>query len=1205
MKKNLKTLLSVVLTTAILLTQASVFAVPLIDAIDKIPVSDVFVMAEDVSKRGEFEKHYLCSDGTYIVASYAEAIHYKNENGEWIDVDNEVSYNKSAQNYRAGDDAFSVEFASISDVSKLVTMNSGEHVISWGLTTDKTVSHSNTIMSDSVAVRSAELITPSVTLKNPTVSTKNSKSLVTDSKTFELSKASGGIAYEKIIAGSPEISVDYSVYRNKIEEDIYINSKTDVKSISMNLSVGTLVARVNFDNSVSLLNEEGEPEYTIGVPYMEDAVGEILNDIKVTVTQNGSDCVITYTPNEAWLASEERVYPILLDPSITSREYSSNIVDTYVYEGNTANHSSEKKLYAGIRNSKIHRSFIKITNLPNIDPSMPVIGATLSLKLTTGSTTGRTVALYKLNSDWNQSTITYANQPSFTEADKIGTCPFNASAGKFTFDLTDDFARMYNEFLAGVNYGYVLKYDNESKTNPDYNATYTMEQTTVADRPLFTVTYGYSLPTGLEVGGVYALQNSGSYGYLTVHNGTDANDANVYLKSTDSDALGTNQQFKLEYVSSTGAYRFRAMSSSNGNGRVLDIVRSGGYVNNGGNVQIYNPTDELANEWFIVGAGFNAFRIVPRTNMSLSLTAYPGLDGTATGTTPTSPGNVFVATTETNSDYQQWRIIDMSTGESVSVDGNYIGVPNGTYYINNAASGKYMCKSLSTEYVDGQSGLISELGNRIRWTLTCVYDGMYTIRSTDDPTLFVVPSDAGNRIVLDTLPSGTDIPDEYLWEIFTSRIGGVTIKNVARGDYLRFDETTINLNSSLPSATCEDYRKYAWRMANVNLYGNTSAHTYKELMSGFAISSMEIGVGYVGMPELENVNDGAIWISSDDFSCSVASSNVLEYDETLRKLVAKNTGEATVTLTHRVTNLTVQFSVSVNPLLIYRSRNREVYGFENTGDTTPVIEEDLEYGEKTINQLLSTGYIGYSDLYTQYDTVQLSVSNRMYIIENFCNSNVVNEPALLEVLLDMFDHFLDGTGTDYSNVALTNAVVEHQNTTKYVNAIINLINDYLSENNGDIYSLYYDEDLWTQPTVRKNHPMVKMMIDAEEIDNNQDVWQPKYSYDCGSPGLMMCLNGLYGNKIQIESFNLSQNSYSGIIKFRFYDHFGLDTLDLTENKLGKWPPAFQSPGSSPAFRQWYILQHWNDLDATIQPKPFVTIMEFSVPFSGELDNTGD
>ncbi|MBE6582014.1 MAG: DNRLRE domain-containing protein [Ruminococcaceae bacterium] len=909
MKKNIKTLLSIVLTSAILLTQASVFAVPLIDAMDKIPVSDVFVMAEDVSKRGEFEKHYLCSDGTFIVASYAEAIHYKNENGEWVDVDNEVSYNKSTQSYRAGNETFGVEFASVSDTSKLVTMNSGDYVISWGLTTDKTVSLSDPIISDSVAVRSAELTTPSVTLKNPTASTKNSKSLVTDSKTFELSKASGGIAYEKIIAGSPEISVNYSVYRNKIEEDIYINSKTDAKSISMNLSVGTLVARVNYDNSVWLLDDEGEPQYTIGVPYMEDAAGKILNDIKVTVTQSGSDCVITYTPNEAWLNSEDRVYPILLDPSITSREYSSNIVDTYVYEGNTANHSSERKNLVGIDNSKIHRTFIKIMNLPNIDPSMPVIGATLTFTLPVGSTTGRTVALYKLNSDWNQSTITYANQPSFTEADKIGTCPFNASTRKFTFDLTDDFARMYNEFLAGVNYGYVLKYDDESKTNPDYNATYGMEQTTVAYRPLFTVTYGYSLPTGLEVGGVYALQNRGSYGYLTVHNGTDANDVNVYLKSTASDALGTNQQFKLEYVSSTGAYRFRAMSSSDANGRVLDIVKSGGYVNNGGNVQIYNPTDELANEWFIVGTGFNAFRIVPRTNMSLSLTAYPGLDGTATGTTPTSTGNVFVATTVENDNYQQWRIVDMSTGEGVSGGGNSDIVPNGTYYFNNRGTGRYISRSISVEYVDGSSGLISELGNRIRWTVTCVFDGTYTIRSADDPTLFIVPDDVTSRIALDTLPSGTDIPDEYLWKFTAANGGGVKIQNVGTSEYLYSIGVTNQLASTLPNTSSASYDRYAWRMANVNVYGNTSEHGYRELNANFSIDAdTDVNVTTNFVVAVNPVN--AIWANAEDFTYSTTDTSIATINgETITGI---SVGVATVIATHKVTGRQIEFSVGVH-----------------------------------------------------------------------------------------------------------------------------------------------------------------------------------------------------------------------------------------------------------------------------------------------------
>ena len=910
MKKKFKNVLALVITTSILLAQATVFAVPLADSFEKNPVPGAIIVAEDVSKRGEFEKHYLCSDGTFVAVSYAEAIHYKNEMGEWIDVDNVVTYDAKTQNYRTGNQAFEVEFASTLDVSELVTLRSGEHVISWGITTDKTVSLQEPIFSDIVAMRINEPQMPSVTLKNAEKTGENKTYRITDSEAFELEKMSGGIAYENIITGSPEITVDYSVYHNKIEEDIYINSKTDAKSISMNLSVGALVARVNFDNSVSFLDDEGEPAYTIGVPYMEDAAGEILNDIKVTVTQSGSNCVVTYTPNEQWLNSDERVYPILLDPSITTREYSANIVDTYVYEGNTANHSSEQKNYVGIRNSKINRTFIKITNLPAIDQSMPVIGATLTLTLPSPTASGHRVALYKLSSNWNPSTVTYANQPSFSESGKIGTCDFNSSTKKYVFDLTADMARMYNEFLAGVNYGYVLKYDNESKTDPDYNSTYSMERTTVADRPLLTITYGYSLPTGLSDGGVYALQNRGSYGYLTVHGGTDADNVNVYLKSTMSTDIAANQQFKLEYVSATGAYRLRPMHSSSGSGRVLDIVKSGGYVANGGNVQMTTLSGNISNEWFFVGVGTNAFKIVPRTNMSLSLTAYPGLDGTADGTTSTSKGNVFVATTVENSDFQQWRIIDMSTGESVSVSGNYAGVPNGTYYINNVEYGKYMCKPSSTEYIDGQSGLISNLGNSIRWTVTCVYNGMYTIRSTDDPTLFVVPTDVGANISLETLPSDTDIPDEYLWKIFTAHGGGVTIQNVAKGSYLRCDETTIKLHPRLPSTTSEFYDRYAWRIANVNLYGNTSEHSYRELSTSFSVianTDVNETTAFTIVPDPLN----AIWATSEDFTYSTTDTSVATISGD--NITGVSVGFATVNILHKVTGLQHELSVMVCP----------------------------------------------------------------------------------------------------------------------------------------------------------------------------------------------------------------------------------------------------------------------------------------------------
>ena len=43
------------------------------------------------------------------------------------------------------------------------------------------------------------------------------------------------------------------------------------------------------------------------------------------------------------------------------------------------------------------------------------------------------------------------------------------------------------------------------------------------------------------------------------------------------------------------------------------------------------------------------------------------------------------------------------------------------------------------------------------------------------------------------------------------------------------------------------------------------------------------------------------------------------------------------------------------------------------------------------------------------------------------------------------------------------------------------------------------------------------------------------------------------------------------------------------------------PGLLSAFRQWYILQHWENLEADTQPKPFLTLITFTVPFSGTFE----
>ena len=281
-------------------------------------------------------------------------------------------------------------------------------------------------------------------------------------------------------------------------------------------------------------------------------------------------------------------------------------------------------------------------------------------------------------------------------------------------------------------------------------------------------------------------------------------------------------------------------------------------------------------------------------------------------------------------------------------------------------------------------------------------------------------------------------------------------------------------------------------------------------------------------------------------------------------------------------------------LLIYRTRNRERLGFNDSSDnndTTPITAEDLTYGGKSTQTLISNGTsISMSDL-NDYS----SISQRITIVKNFFNSQISYDETFMTILSEMVDHFVAGTGTDYTNAALTAAVQSHSRTVSYVNAVIELVKNYISQHKDTIGNLAYDEDLWTQPIKRSSHPLVKAMNDA--ISNGAtELYLPYYGFNNGVPGLTLALDGFYGNKIRLINFQSTGNAYSCALEFTFYDHFGLDTLDLRDEKYSS-----MTAGMFPGFRQWFILQHWNDLEGSVQPKPFVTNVTFSVSISGTYE----
>ena len=114
--------------------------------------------------------------------------------------------------------------------------------------------------------------------------------------------------------------------------------------------------------------------------------------------------------------------------------------------------------------------------------------------------------------------------------------------------------------------------------------------------------------TGYQNESVVRFKNAGSGKYLNVHYGQDADKVNVYQWTADG---SVEQTFRLRYNVEEDCYLIGAMCSSDGAGRVLDIVKSGGQPANGSNVQIYNATDPVAQQWQFEYQGDGKFTIFP------------------------------------------------------------------------------------------------------------------------------------------------------------------------------------------------------------------------------------------------------------------------------------------------------------------------------------------------------------------------------------------------------------------------------------------------------------------------------------------------------------------------------------------------------------------------------------------------------------------
>lgn len=483
------------------------------------------IVSEETAKRSENEKHFKLEDGSFVIAQYPDAVHYEDENGNWIDIDNTLIAEEAADandfdGYTNKDNDFNVKLAE-DGKDQLLRIEEDDFSISMKLdeedTTQSIIAVEN---NDSVATVTDDM---SVEEKNEQV--------------MQLDKLTSKAEYSDILPG---VDIEYTVQSNGIKEYIVVNERQDEYEFSFELELGNLVVRENEDGSISLMADDGEEMYIIPAPYMFDANEQFSNAVNYSITsKDDGKYILTATADSEWINNDKTILPVKIDPTITKKQTSSTIMDTFASSANAdSKYHRETSIVVGTNTGTYGttKAFINWDIPISLDESYVISSAKLMLTLiSTNGINCPVIETREILSSWSESSITWNNLPIVS--DKILEYVSTDSTALNTvveFDITKP---VIDGFNTGNNLGITLKVLNENQQGS--MATFASSASS-NNKP--TIEVYYRDQRGPNPNYSYMPIECGSYGtaYINMYNGDV-----TYIHDTYTSSSG---KIKVDHV---------------------------------------------------------------------------------------------------------------------------------------------------------------------------------------------------------------------------------------------------------------------------------------------------------------------------------------------------------------------------------------------------------------------------------------------------------------------------------------------------------------------------------------------------------------------------------------------------------------------------------------------------------------------------------
>ena len=532
------------------------------------------IIGEYEEQRDENIKQFLLDDGSFQVCQYTQPVHYYND-GKWEDIDNSLLETEdsdiSSQNTDTDEAStenetvientkndFKIKFANKAKKSNMIRIKQEEYQISWGIL-DGDNKPKFEIIQDEIDTEETE---------NPT----------------SLKKIKSSGVYSNVFEG---VDMRYTIISKTLKEDIILNNKDCENEFSFSYQLKGLGMRITDENTIELYDSNNTEKvvYVIDKPYMYDSAETPASSdaVSMELTEKNGKYTITITADKTWLAEEERVYPVVIDPTLQPDTNAHNIKDatrvvsTISDADRAVIESANEKLTmkVGYRFGSELQGLIYF-NIPSVIPSSAkIINAKIAMYFYERPSSEMQINAHLITSDWNTSVIDVN-----TVLYGLDTPTYDSNVIDYKFFSSDteykyhffDITSAVQKWSTGVCPNYGILFAPESVyTSSNYIRFVDSDHGGNYD-PQYLFTYRDN--KGLEDYWTYHTQDAGKagIGYINDYSGNLVFVHNDTTTTSERMSISLDHVFDQSRLRTTGAY-LTSTSPKYGNGWRLSAVQ--------------------------------------------------------------------------------------------------------------------------------------------------------------------------------------------------------------------------------------------------------------------------------------------------------------------------------------------------------------------------------------------------------------------------------------------------------------------------------------------------------------------------------------------------------------------------------------------------------------------------------------------------------